>query len=726
MADCALQRGRPYVRTLDQLPPASELPYDQIAFEGFLAPSAETCELAASMASRTCVTVELPESPAAGPARRRLAAAGFREERLPDPQPPAGRSLFAAPTPAWEAEEIARRILERAARGRKFREMGIVLRVRDPYTPLLATTLARFGIPARFSFPDPLASHPVTQYLCGVVRSMLPDGDWDLEALLRAVRMPVSGIGATPQGDRLDFEWRAGLPAAGPPSGELLTRLTALDPLRREQLTPGEWAARLRILRGLVPPPRPGESLDREQLTFIRSTSLALEAFGEALDAASEAAAARHGGGGRFPLSAFWPEAERVLARTPFQIADRRREVLHVMDVPEARYRRPAVVFLCGLIERHFPQHYHEDPLPGGPEQTTADRQRMEPFLFRFAQASATEELILSYPRVDERGGETVPALFLDPSVPVELCQSRVAPRPRFPAPVAAAGPKIQGTEGKTRLARRHAELSPTGIESFLQCPFQFFASRTLRLHPRPLEPRQRLNPLFQGAVMHRAVAEWKQAPALGVAALDRVFEEECARFRVPPSYRKETVRLQLRRDFEAFLTSGDLPLAGWSAAVEQSFRFPLGPDLAIRGRIDRLERSPRGEAVVIDYKYSAGDAVRERVEASAAGTQVQAGLYLAAAEPSFGMAPAGVLFCALKREVTWDGWHAPIPGLEATGEACTPEVLRERTRAAVESARRAHQAILDGDIAVRPADRDRCWWCEFRDVCRVETLESP
>ena len=57
--------------------------------------------------------------------------------------------VFCAPTLEQETEEIARRVLEEAARGRPFHEMGIVLRTRDPYAPALTTALARFGIPAR-------------------------------------------------------------------------------------------------------------------------------------------------------------------------------------------------------------------------------------------------------------------------------------------------------------------------------------------------------------------------------------------------------------------------------------------------------------------------------------------------------------------------------------------------------------------------------------------------
>ena len=93
--------------------------------------------------------------------------------------------------------------------------MGIVLRTREPYAPALATTLARFGIPTRLYFADPLTSYSVVDFLGGIVRAML--GGWDHSDLLTLIRMPISGIGATAEGDRFDFEFRELLPGRGLP-----------------------------------------------------------------------------------------------------------------------------------------------------------------------------------------------------------------------------------------------------------------------------------------------------------------------------------------------------------------------------------------------------------------------------------------------------------------------------------------------------------------------------
>jgi RecB family exonuclease len=48
---------------------------------------------------------------------------------------------------------------------------------------------------------------------------------------------------------------------------------------------------------------------------------------------------------------------------------------------------------------------------------------------------------------------------------------------------------------------------SPSRIESFLQCPFQFFGRHTLGLAAAPPNPKERLDPLVQGNIVHEVVA---------------------------------------------------------------------------------------------------------------------------------------------------------------------------------------------------------------------------
>ena len=643
-----------------------------VVLDGFFTLSAAETELILGMGGRTDVTITLPDWPGSQAVRKALLSAGFEEQRLSSIYRSASRIGFSAATIEREVEEIARRILSYAAQGRSFREMGIVLRSRDPYAGVVETTLARFGIPARFYFHHPLGSHPVLMFLAGVLRAML--AGWDHATLLAAVRMPVSGLGATAAGDQLDFAWRDKLPAFGLPLPAGLEQLAALDNWSRDRLEPREWAARLKTLRALLPPPRVTDGVDRDQIVTWRSTGAVLAAFDEILDGA----AAALDGTGRCALAVFWKQVETALALEPLRVPDARRNVVHVMDAYEARQWELPVVFVCGLIERHFPQYHREDPILGDAARrhagldTAADRQTEERFLFELATSRATEETIFSYPRFDEQGEDTLPSFFIEGEfAPIA---GRVAvPRVRPDVDVR------RGSGDPPHFV--HKTLSPTGIESFLQCPFQFFASKTLRLRRRPPVPRDRLDVLLQGSILHRALAEWTRAPLLGPAILNEIFEEECARLRVPEGYRTEAVRLELMRNFRGFLEDTQFALRGWSTRVEEKFSYPLNPLVSITGRIDRLDVGPAHQALVIDYKYSAGNKIKERVDDTGAGHLVQGGLYLAAAARTFGLDPVAMLFCGLKKDVTWDGWHVSIPGLESLGTSSTREFIHNVDR---------------------------------------------
>ena len=683
----------------------------RVVFDGFFSFSVAERRLIAAIAQRSSVTVTLPEADA------ELLGMGFAELRLSGTHRNARRIEFSAATMDGEVEEIARRILEEAARGRAFREMGVILRVREPYGPALETAFARFGIPARFYFADALIENPAIAYLNRIVRAMI--AGWDHGAILAALRMPVSGIGATAEGDRLDFEMRERLPASGAPLPESTRFLERFDAWRRERLSGAEWAGRFRQLRSILPPPVVGERPGRIEIGMWRSAKWGLDAFDDAV----VQAAANVDASARLSLGEMWEEVELALTLDPRRADDRRRNVVHVMDVYEARQWELAVVFLCGLVERHFPQYHREDPLIGDAVrrraglETAAGRQSRERFLFELATTRATEATVLSYSRFNEKGEEMLRSFFLPEAAPQSESRARPAPVRVVNAP---PRPAIQSDALLAELGRMHGTLAPTAIESFLQCPFQFYAKRTLRLRARPAAPRDRLDVLLQGSILHRALAEAARMPLFGAAVFDDVFAEECRRVRVPEGYRKEAVRLELLRNFEAFLKDRQTAIA-WPSGVEQEFEFALSPILSVRGRIDRLDEGPRGEALVIDYKYSAPEKIRDRVDDEAAENFVQGGLYLIAAENFFAMKPAGMLFCGLRRQVTWKGWHTPVAGLEQAGEIVSESRLRELMAAAAEKSADTFDAISSGRIAPQPADRKKCDWCDYRDICRFE-----
>lgn len=679
-------------------------------FDGFFKFSAGELALIAALTRRSDVTIALPHWSGTERAREAFLSGGFAEQRVERTAPPAP-VLVRALNIEREVEEIASRILDEVTNGRAFREIGIILRSRDPYGPLLETTLARFGIPYRGYFTDSLASHPHIQFLSQICRAALQG--WDREVLLPALRSPASGLGGTKAGDELDFRLREGLPAHGWPQTAGLNV--------QDRLEPEEWAARLTALQLWSPEYWVTDRADADRVQAWRSTSAARKGWDEAMESAAAALA----GLGRLSLAEFWKQAETVLQLESLRVSDARRNVVHVLDAYEARQWSLPVVFVCGLTERHFPKYHSQDPIVGDEAlrraglDTAADRELEERFLYELAITRGTAQTILTYPHYDYAGQQTLRSFFLQGLEEVDS-DLRVRPAPVRSIVVPRPAP-IRDEAVVTDLSGQFPHLSASSIEKYLQCAFQFFVQRTLKAKERPKAPRDRLGALLQGSIFHEAVAEWTRRPFLDTAALDGAFDVACGKERVPATYRAEAVRLELLRHFETFIRDTQVKL-NWESRVEESFEFTLREGLALKGRIDRLDIADDGRALVIDYKYSAADKVRARVADSESGDLVQAGVYLLAAE-KMGFTPAGMLFCAVKRGVHWDGWHSSIEGLEEIGERRTAADVLNLAREAEETVLRVYEEITHGRIAIQPKDTSKCVWCDCRDICRVESI---
>ncbi len=690
-----------------------------IVFDGFFSLTEEETALVESLGRRAEITLVLPEAPA------RLLKAGFVERPFREVWRRPRRESFQARTLEQEVEEIARRVAAHHARGVPFREMGVVLRSRAPHGPAVEGALLRFGIPVRSYFTDAVVAHPVAAFLAGAVRAELRGWNWtDLAVLLR---MPVSGLGGTAAGDRFDYELRRRMPGAGLEivgAPDLVARIAEWSAALPSKAEGDEWAKLLKGLPRVLPVMEFSDRTSREQIAAWASAAQALEQWGAALDEAAVACT----GLGSIPLEKYWEKADTVLSISQMRPRDRRRDAVALMDVFEVRQWQLRVVFVPGMIERLFPHYHREDPILGDRERarlglkTAQDRQREEKLLFDIAVSRATEEAVLSYARFNEKGDEVLPSFFWD-QTPELLPQRRIQPRAERAAHLREWGDIEEIT---AKLAEKHKTLSPSGVEQFLQCPFLFFAGRTLKLAERPPKPRERLDVLAQGSILHDALRDWAEMPLLGAAALTGQFDAQMARRRVPEGYRTEAVRLELLRHFEAFLADDRVPLAA-RVTAEQPVEFTLAPGLAIKGRIDRIDFADERRALIIDYKYSAGDRIKEHVEKAQDGDRVQAGLYLRGAETALGLEPVGMLYCGLRKKVAWGGWHVGRKDLLArgVGEARTRDGLLELEETAKARTIEAQEAILRGSMTPAPSNRDLCNRCDYYDICRIESMPA-
>jgi ATP-dependent helicase/DNAse subunit B len=707
----------------------------RVFLDGFFSFSEPELGLLRALAAHADLTVVLPRWAGAEHARAALLEMGLVEHDSPPPARLPARVLVAAAGLEQEAIDIARRIVEHVAEGRQFREIGIVLRGEKPYVPVLRTALERFGIPARFYFAPPLAAHALVRYFNCLVEALL-DG-CDHAAVLAALRMTASGSAGTPAADEFDFNVRELLPGRGlpalrelAPEGPLrafLDRLEALEEWRSLELAPQDWVERLKTLAALIEPPVIDDGYTFDTVALWRAQAAALEAFVRALETTAAALPA----GRAVTLAAFWDALGLVLDDTSLRVPDRRRNVVAVLDVFEARQWELPVVFLPGLLERQFPLYQSPDPFfPDAAREalrasglrldTTSDLRRRERFLFDLSATRATAELVLSYPESNAKGDPNLRSFFLDefPDAPV---QPRAA-RPALDSSRRSSGAPalVRHPELLARLCATHGTFRPTALEDFLQCPFKFFGQHTLKLEGPPPRPEERLDPLVRGDIAHQALAAWQRGEHPLDAVFEAVFARVCAHARAPQGCGAELVRLRMLEDLRR-LTADPPRLEGWSSRAEEDIQFDLEGGTRIRGRIDRCDVSPQNAAVVFDFKYSSKSGIGKRKAGYEQGRFVQGALYLLGLEAREGCRPVGWFYWGFRKETSVTGWHALArEEWRGPGVACTAEELRERLEQARAAALDAARQIREGRLEANPADPDRCQYCPFRDACRI------
>ncbi|MBI3667151.1 MAG: exodeoxyribonuclease V subunit gamma [Acidobacteria bacterium] len=742
----AVHRARRLRRAAEEM---QERRLGHVLFDGFLNFTPVELELvrAVAAAAQRCV-VTLPAS-GAEQARQALLDFGLEESRLERIYRPLVRPVVVvAASPEREIEDVARRILrDQEQTGRPFQEYGLILRNPDVYGPLVAVVFERFGIPFRSRQPQSLDQHMSARYLAGLLR--LAATGFDGVAAIEVMKAAGSGIGLDGEMDQYEFRLREELPGQGleflrrqaaglPRVKQWLARLDELAGWVSKAALPENWAERAKNLsRSWFREPAVEDGVSHETALELRALARALQVWEQAAEETAEAL--RLGGAEKVSLADYLGTLYRVLRLTRFAAPDRRRNVVQVLSIYEARQWELPVVFVCGLVEKQFPRHHPQNLFfPDRARQrlsrhglrlrTSADLDREERFLFDLAMTRATEQLYLTYPVRDETGTETLRSFFLREWARETARRALV----REPAPAwRPAGPKLEDPRLHEELERRHERFSPSTLEEYLQCPFLFFAARTLRLEQPPCAPDERLDELLKGTIVHRTIARWAGQGGGEIGPVfEAVFDEVCEQERIRLNFRAEAIRMQLKADLERFAEyeRARLPYPGFHPGepekkIEYMVEGNRGESpFRVTGRIDRYEASEAGATVVVDYKYSRDERIKELVGQQEEGLKVQAGLYLLGLERQLGLVPAGMVYYGLRGKPFRSGWWAAGLGpADPDLQEMSVREFRAMLDQAAERTLAAVREIRGGRVAVEPRDRQFCReFCAYRDVCRV------
>jgi len=695
--------------------------------DGFLNFSPLEAELVRAMAATCDLTLTLTEGRATYDARRLAMELGASDQLLAGAPRRPQTIAVRAPSPEGEADEIARRILELNGAGIEFPAIAVALRDVETWLPLLRTAFDRFGIPARCYFSTPVRRHPVAVFLGGLIESAL--SDWDFESALRALRAhPAWGHSA--DFDRFDFRVREAMPGRG--AGALLglcesekLRSSLEDCLRisswrGERARPAVWQRRFgQLAESLYRVRTIAAPADYAAIETARSHAAGMRAWSAALETAAQFWTAAE-----VSLEQFHSVVSGAIETASMQIPDDRHNVVHVMSAFEARQWQVQALFVCGMTARDYPRRAAQNLLfpdsdperlrhAGIPLRTAADDDRDEDLLFDSLRTRASQSLILTVSSRDSGGNTLLPSRhFEEAATAAQASACRVAHG-------SAGEPGLAGNVGTSclsGLADQHRTVSLTSLEDLAKCRFRFFSSRTLVLKGVPDRPEERLSFSAAGLIVHEAMEDWLTDRTRDfVGIFETTFDDFCRKRNIQAGYRLEVQRVVLRRVARKVNESAKWPLESSETEAEYALDFPGG--VKVTCRIDRIDHLGNGDCIIIDYKSGKTENVRKLVERQ---TSLQAPLYALAVRENKGLNPVAMVYLAVRENEIF-GW-GKIPGGPADLDLKpipTDWIDGARSRT-VERLR----SFLAGDVHPEPTNADDCMWCDFSQVCRIETQE--
>lgn len=559
----------------------------------------------------------------------------------------------------------------------------------------------------------------------------------------------------------------------------------------------------------------------RITLPVVQAGLLAWQKCGETLDAIAEGFVLAGQGGRTLAAAEFLRFFRQALAGQTIRLAGHNEQAVQVVSPAGVRGVSFRAVFVLGLTDGEFPLRERENWLYDDRERaamaslgltlTTAAFRRAEEDLYFAVAVALAEEMLTISGRED---AETLPSPYIAEVVrlfaPAALTTDKYSAVEFFPADYdeifsareltgkalldtrGAAGPEARaaadyvlanladgdfarrvsaekergrgpgpydglvGTDG----SEEHGPpvFSITALEEYAQCPFRYFATRSLKLQEWE-EKEEEAGYDVIGNIYHEVLAAFLRAhrgqtldPAEAedyraelLAALDGVCGRLAAEDKSFGSkaweYRRRRIEATLRRwlDFE-IAEQNSCGLAFTPAYLEWGFGLPVdeGMDAAsvtepleivagdrslkIVGKIDRID-AVGGKLAVMDYKRKYAPRFRDLE----AGTDLQAALYIMAAERFLcqegGEVAGGGYYSVENAKKEGGMWRAALAGdighraaKEAGNLAATDwEALQAEIR---RLAGEYGAGIRRGEFPVRPAAECPAY-CVARGICR-------
>ena len=252
--------------------------------------------------------------------------------------------------------------------------------------------------------------------------------------------------------------------------------------------------------------------------------------------------------------------------------------------------------------------------------------------------------------------------------------------------------------------------ISPSGYNSLVACPYQFYARHVLRLNDLD-EVREEIDKRDYGTWVHAVLQRFHGEHAWLMnedrahlqLALQRISEEVFADA-LAHDYLALAWLARWQQMIPAYLAwQLEREQAGWRyVAAEVPFEMRVLEDLILRGRIDRVDHNTAGEEGVLDYKTQTATVLKNKLKD--AGEDVQLACYAAvrnAHEAAF---------------VSLEGDVADIAPAQAMDELARLNLERLQT---------VFMQMRGGLPLPANGMASACAYCEMRGVCRQGSWEG-
>jgi DNA helicase-2/ATP-dependent DNA helicase PcrA len=307
-----------------------------------------------------------------------------------------------------------------------------------------------------------------------------------------------------------------------------------------------------------------------------------------------------------------------VAALAARDVTSEPQDAVQLMTVHAAKGLEFTCVFVVRVVSQSFPGQYKESLVEFPQELRSKDtaaegepktlHEEEERRLFYVALTRARDELYICGQFA--RGAEHVPKLYmrelLDKKNTVlqgAIECRQLSQRTLIEKLHAAAEPiplVSEWVQLPPRADARLSELSASAIDQYERCPLAYKLSRDWRLPEGPVARMQ------FGAAMHLALKAYFDAMHVGRPLEEETviacFLDEFAKTKIEEEIQRELYEKEGREQLTRFLRSELARPRGEILHTERNFSFVIG-GTNVRAKMDRLDQTPSGEVVIVDYK---------------------------------------------------------------------------------------------------------------------------